>query len=62
MKQKQGDYIRRYWFLIFLVLFLKKNHFLTKDNHSEKNVIGEEERECIDMDGIRNLEGLLRES
>ena len=44
----------------FSSFIFKKNYVLTKDNPSEKNVIGEEEREGIDIDGIRNLQGLLR--
>ena len=40
---------------IFLVLF-SKNGFVKKSNPSEKNVIVEEELDCIDIDDIGNLE------
>ena len=41
---------------IFQVLFSKKNHcFIEKSNPSEKNVIVEEELDCIDIDDIGHL-------
>ena len=39
---------------------MKKITFIDKSNPSEKNVIVEEELECIDIDDIWNLEDLPR--
>ena len=44
---------------IFLALF-SKHGFVKKSNPSEKNVIVEEELDCIDIDDIGNLEASTR--
>ena len=42
---------------LFLALFSKKKHGFVKKSHlSEKNVIVEEELDCIDIDDIESLE------
>ena len=49
--------------IIFLSSFnIKENHVFIeeKDNLSEKVIIAEEELDCVDMDGIGNVENLPR--
>ena len=54
---------QRYLQIIFLSSFnIKENHVFIeeKDNLSEKVIIAEEELDCVDMDGIGNVENLPR--
>ena len=54
MKSNEGDYVRKYWLVLFLQFYFQKNHgFIEKRSPSEKV---EEELDYIDIDDIGNLE------
>ena len=54
MKKSEGDYVRRYWLVLFLQFSFPKNHgFIEKRIPSEKI---EEELDYINTDDIGNLE------
>ena len=54
MKSNEGHYVRKYWLVLFLQFYYKKNHgFIEKRSPSEK---AEEELDYIDIDDIGNLE------
>ena len=54
MTKSEGDYVRRYWLVLFLQFSFQKNHgFIEKRIPSEKI---EEELDYIDTDDIGNLE------
>ena len=54
MKSNEGDYVRKYWLVLFLQFYFQKNHgFIGKRSPSKKV---EEELDYIDIDDIGNLE------
>ena len=54
MKSNEGDYVRKYWLLLFLQFYFQKNYgFIEKRSPSEKL---EEKQDYIDIDDIGNLE------
>ena len=57
MKKNRGDYVRKYWLVLFFQFCFQKNHcFIEKSNPSEKNAIVQEELDYIDINNIGNLE------
>ena len=54
MKSNQREYVCKYWLVLFLQFYFKKNHgFIEKRSPSE---IVEEELDYIDIDDLGNLE------
>ena len=55
MKSNEGDYVRKYWLVLFSQFYFQKknNGFIEKRSPSEKV---EEEPDYTDIDDIGNLE------